>query len=281
VLDPFWESKGYVGAEEFRLFCAPTVLLARMRQSIYKTSERLSVDVEIAHYGQKPLVGHTGIWAVADLSGSVQGGAGTFQTRDIPIGKNIPLGKVDFDLQKMRAPAQYKLVVGVEGAVNAVNAWNFWVYPAQVDTTAPADVLVTSNWRDAHGRLAKGGKVVFTPAVDALDDTSPPLNNVPVFWNRLMNPRLEAMMGLRDFPPKSSATGNGRTSSAGCARSTSKKRRHSFARSCRRLMTGTATTSWRCCSSATWVRGSCSCALRTFKMIWRIEPSHGSFGERC
>ena len=57
-----------------------------------------------------------------------------------------------------------------------------------------ADVLVTGVWEDAKNRLAAGGKVLFTPAAKELDDTNPPLNNVPVFWNRQMNPKLEAML---------------------------------------------------------------------------------------
>jgi beta-galactosidase len=55
---------------------------------------------------------------------------------------------------------------------------------------------MTSNWPDAKSALARGGKVLFTPAASSLDDTSPPLDRVPVFWNRLMNPKLGAMLGL-------------------------------------------------------------------------------------
>ena len=57
-------------------------------------------------------------------------------------------------------------------------------------------MLLTSDWSEAATRLADGGKVLFTPPLSILDDSSPPLNEVPVFWNRLMNPKLEAMMGL-------------------------------------------------------------------------------------
>ena len=120
---------------------------------------------------------------------------GTFPIRDIPVGKNINLGKVTVDLHLLDAPTQYKLVVGLAGT-NIENDWNFWLYQAEVNATVPADVLVTSVWEDAKNRLAVGGKVLFTPVAKDLDDTSPPLNNVPVFWNRQMNPKLEAMLGL-------------------------------------------------------------------------------------
>ena len=35
-LNPFFESKGYVTPEEFRMFCNETVPLARMKKLIYK-----------------------------------------------------------------------------------------------------------------------------------------------------------------------------------------------------------------------------------------------------
>ena len=35
VLDPFWEEKGYVSAEEYRRFCGPTVPLARLVKRVF------------------------------------------------------------------------------------------------------------------------------------------------------------------------------------------------------------------------------------------------------
>jgi beta-galactosidase len=194
VLDAFWNPKSYVTAAEFHRFSGPTVPLARLRNYILRTSDAFNVDVEIAHYGSAPLSGAASYWKIVDLTGKTAA-EGAWPAQEIPIGKNIPLGKITADLQKLAAPREYKLVVGISGT-NIENDWNFWLYPAQVDATAPADVLVTSVWRDAQSRLAAGGKVLFTPAAADLDDTSPPLNNVPVFWNRQMNPKLESMMGL-------------------------------------------------------------------------------------
>jgi hypothetical protein len=194
VLDPFWESKGYVTPAEFRRFCNTTVPLARMLSSIYKQSDPFAIAVELAHYGPAPIKGAQPVWKIVDLSGKVAA-QGRFDAKDIDTGKNIALGTVKVDLNTLAAPQQYKLVVGLEGT-QFENDWNFWVYPAQVDTSTPADILITSDWNAAKDKLAAGGKVLFTPPLNSLDDTSPPLNNVPVFWNRLMNPGLQAMMGL-------------------------------------------------------------------------------------
>jgi hypothetical protein len=194
VLDAFWESKGYVTPEEFRRFSGSTVPLARLKEHIFRTSDHLHASVEIAHFGSDPIQNAHPYWRITQLDGTVVD-HGDFAARDIPIGKNISLGDVDVDLSKLSAPREYKLVIGVD-STPVENDWHFWLYPATVDTSPSNDILVTSNWKEAQSSLAAGGKVLFTPPASSLDNTSPPLNNVPVFWNRLMNPKLEAMLGL-------------------------------------------------------------------------------------
>ncbi len=194
LLDAFWDPKSYVTAEQFRRFCNTTVPLARLYKNILQTSDPFEVNVEIAHFGPKPIVNAQPVWKISDLAGKVAA-QGRWPAKDIPIGKNAGLGKVTMDLTKLAAPGAYKLTVGLQGS-QFENDWRFWLYPAEVDTSIPPDILATTDWDAAAARLAAGGKVLFTPPPSLLDDTSPPLNEVPVFWNRLMNPKLEAMLGL-------------------------------------------------------------------------------------
>jgi hypothetical protein len=80
------------------------------------------------------------------------------------------------------------------------NDWNFWLYPAvpapPLSPTAASNIRVTRSWQDAEAALARGGKVLFVPRNSDLDWTSPPLDNVPVFWNRFMGPAWGRMLGL-------------------------------------------------------------------------------------
>ena len=55
VLDAFWEEKGYVRPEEYRRFCAETVLLARLARRVYTSDETLRATVEVAHFGPRDL----------------------------------------------------------------------------------------------------------------------------------------------------------------------------------------------------------------------------------
>jgi len=194
MLDSFWESKNYVDAAEFRRFCNTTVPLARLGRRVFTTAESLDVDVELAHFGEAPLTAAEPEWRIEDSGGAVIA-KGAWPARDIPIGKNFPLGKVTASLSGFRAPGEYKLVVGMRGTVFE-NDWNFWVYPAQVDDSTPGDVLITSSWPEAEGRLAAGGKVLFQPKPKDLDSADPAISTVPIFWNRLMNPSGAWMLGL-------------------------------------------------------------------------------------
>jgi hypothetical protein len=201
LLDPFWESKGYVTPVEFRSFCSPTVPLARLRQRVFTTADKLEADVEVAHYGEGPLEDIIGSWLLMnDAMQVVTNGRWPAQT--IPLGKGTALGTVSINFSTV-PPGGYNLIVGlVDNSKSehypkiAANQWKVWVYPAQDAVDAPSDVLVTTSWDDAESKLKAGGKVLFLPRNADLDWTSPPLADLPVFWNRLMNPGWGRMLGL-------------------------------------------------------------------------------------
>ena len=194
VLDTFWEPKGYATASEFRRFNGQTVPLARVMKRVYTADETLTADVEIAHFGERPLADARPYWKLLDPAGKVAAG-GELPRQSIAIGKNIKLGTVQAALSALPAPQSYKLVVGLHGT-DAENDWMVWVYPQQVASAAPDGVLVTHSWPEAEARLEAGGKVLYLPLAADLDWNSPPLDTVPVFWNRLMNPAWGRMLGV-------------------------------------------------------------------------------------
>jgi beta-galactosidase len=196
VVDAFWQPKSYVTAAEFKRFAGPTVPLARLTKRIYMGNETLDTDVEIYNFADQPFAGATPYWKLVDLAGKTAA-EGTWPARDIPIGKNIALGHVTVDLSKVPAPREYRLVVGLTGT-KVENDWNLWLYPtpAPVNPQA-AGVFETDDWNGALDYLSKGGKVLYEPGANNLNaSVNPGLDNVPVFWNRQMNPNVSAMLGL-------------------------------------------------------------------------------------
>lgn len=194
LLDTFWEEKGYVTAKEFRRFNGETVPLARLYRRTFKSDESFEVETEIAHFGEKSLENAIAYWKITDAVGKILK-TGEFPAKTIKIGKNIPLGKVTVDLSKFNAPNEYKLVVGIKNTTFE-NDWDFWVYPSKTENSEPKNIIITHSWDEAEEKLKEGAKVLYMPRKADLDWTSPPLDTVPVFWNRLMNPAWGRMLGL-------------------------------------------------------------------------------------
>lgn len=212
LLDAFWEEKGYVTAKEFRRFNNTTVPLARLTKRVFTDTDAFDVPVEIANFSEGPIRNASPYWKIVTANGSVRMN-GTLRSVNIPIGKNIELGRISVDPGTLRqnlfygtvssdskavaaiAAYQFKLIIGLAGT-EFENSWDFWVYSSSFDDKIPNGILVTNSWSEAKARLAEGGKVLYSPRKPDLDWTSPPLDWVPVFWNRLMNPAWGRMLGM-------------------------------------------------------------------------------------
>ena len=165
VLDAFWEEKGYISPEEYSRFCNPTVPLARFKKRVFLNNEKISANIEIAHFGEKPLQDVTPTWNIKDKNEEVVF-SGNFNKIDIPIGNEIKLGEIEVDAAKLIIPQ--KLVLSVEVAGYS-NSWGFWVYPAKYQAIDQAKILVTSVLDDnAVDFLEKGGNVLLSLKKGAL-----------------------------------------------------------------------------------------------------------------
>ena len=184
VLDPFWESKGYVSTAEFSRFCDSTVPLARLNKRVFTSEEKLEADLEVAHFGSTSIEQAITTWKLVSDGGKAVA-SGQLPAQTIALGNGIALGRVSVGLRDVPAPARYKLVVALQGrdgvspapvstssSVHAqdrrgarttfVNDWDIWVYPPNVDTEVPADVTVVDDLNDrAIAALDSGGKVLL------------------------------------------------------------------------------------------------------------------------
>lgn len=195
VLDAFWENKGYAQPAEYRQFNNATVPLASLKSRVFRTSDTLHAEVELAHFGPAPLEQTASHWSLLAKDGRVVTG-GAWPARHIPRGKSIPLGTIDADLRKLTAPAQYTLAVQLDADPPVRNEWKLWIYPASVPPVEQKRVVVTSVWNHAEASLRDGGTVLFTPDHSSLPADSPRVSTVPIFWNRLMNLNGAWMLGF-------------------------------------------------------------------------------------
>jgi hypothetical protein len=195
VLDPFWDSKGYVTPAEYRRFCNSTVPLARFAKRVFTTTEKLEADLEVAHFGPEPWPGAVVHWKlVGDDHQSVADGS--LPACDIAIGNGHPLGRISVDLQQVPAPQRYRLVVRVDSPAPSTesrrtiksfeNDWDIWVYRAERSPRGTSVLIVEELDPVALEKLAAGGKVLLIiPANRVKGDRHGrvALGFSSIFWN--------------------------------------------------------------------------------------------------
>lgn len=195
VLDPFWEPKGYLTAAEFRRFCNATVPLARLARRVFTTEDSLEAHLEAAHFGPSPL-SQVEVRArlLTDQGRTLR--SETFHLAHLPLGNGLPLGRIEWTLHDLPAPARYRLVLSLAGRTERPDArnrpagfendWDVWIYPAKPPPD-PDGVLVTNRFdATVRAHLAAGGRVLLTVPgrlVRNYDEAPVKLGFSSIFWN--------------------------------------------------------------------------------------------------
>ena len=181
ILDPFWDSKGYIEADEHHRYCCETVPLVRMKKRTWTTSEVFTADVEVAHFGPVPIRDTTPLWSIHDADGRKVAG-GRLPTVTIPLGNGIQLGKIEVPFADVAAPAKLSVTVSLKGTPYT-NNWDVWVYPDKLNTQPPRNVLITEQLDEqAQAVLERGGKVLLMPPLNSIDSDIP-AGFTSIFWN--------------------------------------------------------------------------------------------------
>jgi hypothetical protein len=185
MLDAFMDSKGIITPEQWRQFCAPTVLLAKFRKYTWTGDETFTADIEGAHYGEQDLPDTMLDWTLKDARGQTLT-SGALPAIGIQQGGVRPIGDLAIplaSLTNLTIPAQLRLDLSLAGTP-ITTSYPLWVYPSIVDTAPPPGVKVVRSF-DAAARnaLAAGERVVL------LCDGRQPLARTvgggfaPDFWN--------------------------------------------------------------------------------------------------
>lgn len=221
ILDAFWENKGYGDPDEFREFCADTVLLARFSSYVWKNTDRPAILIEICHYGKEELSDAELVWRLLDGGETVA--SGKTDVGRVPRGGNTSAGELELDFGEIRqsrelvlelALYEKKLSPAREKAEISRNRWVLHVFAEQEATAADEGAfLYTRDWQEARRALEKGGKVVFNPYMSDLGYECTALSGRSVMWNAQMGPTWCRSMGLavdekhpvfKHFPTKQS-----------------------------------------------------------------------------
>lgn len=184
ILDPFWDSKGLVSPEQWRSFCAPSVVLLRYEKSTCFNDEVFSARVEVYNYSDRPFRKADVKWTVSDEDGTIlaHGNAGK---HDFPSYEVSAAGKIEIPLTRLNVSAARELTLTVNAGKTLTNSWKIWVYPRAAMPSSDDKVLYTKDLDSAaQARLSAGGKVVWMPEPSKTKGRKSVFHNH--FWNPIM-----------------------------------------------------------------------------------------------
>jgi hypothetical protein len=183
ILSPFFESKGYVTPEEFRMFNNQTVPLARMKKMVYTNDETFRAEIEVAHFGPSPLKDAEFICQVTNQRGDTI--RKEILTADkVEIGNCIQVGLFETDLSGFSKPEKLTFEVALSGT-EFRNRWNIWVYPADNDIKT-GDIYITDELDSKSEKiLREGGSVLYNPfgKIGKKNGAEVAIGFSSIFWN--------------------------------------------------------------------------------------------------
>jgi len=187
VVDHFWDSKPYATPDEFRRFCGPTVLLARLQRRVFTAGETVEAQIEVAHFGAHALRDAVVRWRIEERAGAVLA-SDEWVAAEVPLAQGSVLGEVRAVVPTGAAACarQVRLVVEFAGTTIA-NDWALWFFPAEVHDATPANVYLTRALdAEAEAVLQVGGRVLLSVGRgrargDARGRVE--LGFTPIFWN--------------------------------------------------------------------------------------------------
>ena len=175
ILDAFMDSKGFITPEEWRMACAPTVLLARFPRYTYVAGEKFCADVQIVHYGKEDALKGDLAWRiVSEGEGRSVVSHGTLKA-EVPLGEVTTIGRIEVELPRTERARKFMLELSLTED-SAKNAYPLWVYP-EVGGDVPQGVEIVRDLESAEKALAEGRK-----ALCILDQARAPTNSVPGFF---------------------------------------------------------------------------------------------------
>lgn len=188
-LNVFWKEKGYVSSEEWRQFCQPVTVLARLPKFTYFSGDTLHYSIEVTNYG-KGIIRN----AKAHVKFIGEGGKLLSETiieaDSIAMGNCQPLAECS-EVLSVTEPTKMQMQVELEGT-GVKNAWNLWVYPhhtrMEVDTlrsTFMNDIYICKDvpGEGALETLRRGGTVLVLAGQKVSYGKGIVQQFTPVFWN--------------------------------------------------------------------------------------------------
>ncbi len=157
ILDPFYEEKGVVTAEEVRQWNSETVLLVRFPSYTWTIGDLFSAEVEVAHFGPRDLVDANIGWSLTTVSGETVA-EGSLDSADVATGGVTKLEQINLRLEGLSEACALSLELRMG---KTVNRWPLWVYPLEQDIPEEGGFIAEKFDEETRRALTRGERVLL------------------------------------------------------------------------------------------------------------------------
>ena len=184
MLDAFMDSKGIITPEEFSQFCNKVVPLVIMRKYCWANNEQFSAEIQVANYSEVLLKAQPVKWDLKNSKGEVVDQNTVII--DINQGGLSKIESLYIDLFRFKKAEKLTLSVTLDGT-RYKNSYPLWIYPENVNTKVPGNVLVSDKLNnETLSKLTAGASLLFFPDFNDIKDLSVGGLFTPDYWNYQM-----------------------------------------------------------------------------------------------
>jgi len=192
ILNPFWESKGFITPQEFRQSCNDVTLLLEMPKRVWQTNEIFKSKLVIPNYGKSDLQRLKVQWGVYFEDGRLLQ-KGEIITGTVIQGDVNRIEEILFGLGEIKQAGKFKVKLW-SGELGISNEYEIWVYPAIGKVEVPKSIMVATKMDKFVIKALKNGKKVLL-VTDKMADTERMSFTTP-FWSTILFSYQAKTMGI-------------------------------------------------------------------------------------
>jgi len=161
MLNPFWESKGFITADEFRESCNDVTLLLKMPKRVWQNNEKFNAELIIPNYGATDLKNLELEWKVTELGKELFSGS---VNNELALqGEVNSAGDISFSLKDFNKAS--KLTIHLSSPkLNIKNTYEIWVYPVKSENQNNTEIIIATEANpELLEKIKAGASVLLVP----------------------------------------------------------------------------------------------------------------------
>lgn len=183
ILDAFMDGKGLISPEDFRDFCSPFTLLARMDSLCFDSEQGLDIIVNASNYTENDMMGNVKV-RLTEAGSEEEIMKKVFHGCIFTQGDVTDVGKLHVQLPNISVPTKINMTLTCD---KYQNTYSLWAFPKIRNMEEHDEIIHVEQMNsDVMDKLCGGACVLLTPRHKDIEKQSVGGLFTPDYWNYAM-----------------------------------------------------------------------------------------------